>query len=342
MTRVGCLAATLSGVVAASMAAAACGDSPASPPPGDSGAPRCFFGCEAGPPPAPRDGGSDSPPPGSDGSSATDAPSLHDDAGKPLGAQCKPGAAWKNDSPVPSIAAKGFDRFGSISDDELTVAWAANDGTVWVADRTSTTVDFAKPAQIDTSKHMAATGERPALGPAGLSLVIVSADGASLYAFGRSSQGATWAPTSQSELASINGMVQGNMGQFSEPVLGADGVSLFFMFSVASAPPLLVESRYDGTAGAWLPANGFSNPELQTTNPGQPRRPTGLSADGRTLFFYDATTATERAAWRDSLSSPFTYFDTLAAPTEASPNRFCTTLYFQGEGNVANGLYEAL
>jgi hypothetical protein len=162
-----------------------------------------------------------------------------------------------------------------------------------------------------------------------------------MVSFARSSRADAWAATSQNEMAQLNGMVQGgNQGQFSEPVIGGNALSLFFMFSAGGGVAQVVESRWDGVAGEWLPANPFSNAEL-TSDAQHRKRPTGASTDGRTLFFFDESAGHERGAWRNSPTSPFNLFQDVAVAPEASPNRFCGALYYQGEGAVAAGLYEA-
>jgi hypothetical protein len=79
----------------------------------------------------------------------------------------------------------------------------------------------------------------------------------------------------------------------------------------------------------WTTGKALPNAEFASTSATARRRATGASADGRTLFFYDEVAGKERAAWRDSIASPFVTFVDMPGMTEAAPNHRCDTLYFQ-------------
>jgi hypothetical protein len=84
----------------------------------------------------------------------------------------------------------------------------------------------------------------------------------------------------------------------------------------------------------------FSAPDLSGTR----RRPTGISADDLTLFYYDMTTSTEIAAFRSDplVNNTYTTFVTLGAAYEnAMPTTSCTRIYFCSASGSANNLYYA-
>ena len=58
------------------------------------------------------------------------------------------------------------------------------------------------------------------------------------------------------------------------------------------------------------------------------RHPTGLSADGLTLFFFDPDRQSARAAWRADASASFSFFEDLAGVGRASVNAACSELYY--------------
>jgi hypothetical protein len=127
----------------------------------------------------------------------------------------------------------------------------------------------------------------------------------------------------------------------SDPVLGADKRSLFFVLASPNRLPLLYESRWDGAQGSWgLPA-AVPNVELASGDATHRRRPTGMSADGRTLFFYDEVLSVERGAWRESPATAFSVFEDIGSFAEAAPNLRCDSLYYQSEDNKGAGVFSA-
>jgi hypothetical protein len=113
----------------------------------------------------------------------------------------------------------------------------------------------------------------------------------------------------------------------------------------------LFESTWDPASVAWTTGVAPANPEF-TSNGSYVTYATGTSSDGLTLFFFDGSMGQVRAAWRDTLASPFAKFVTQAymgtmdgAPTqgflEATPNYRCDTLYFRSNTSSGNGAFVA-
>lgn len=262
-----------------------------------------------------------------------------DDGAVPLPV-CRQGVGWSTLARVTSIAANGFDRFGAISASQLTVAWTTSAGVIYVADRTSNTGAFGTPAALDPGAIQLAN-DRVALGPTGLLLIAPLADGSSFAAFVRSSIGAAWAPdpSTPSEFHTIASALAEPGGAFSEPVVSADGLSFFYLLALGSGLPELYESTWDAVMGQWAYGNPLPNAEFAITDASQVRRATGASSDRRTLFFFDEVSGNERAAWRDSPTSPFTQFADLPSLPEAAPGGDCVTLYFHGSDASGEGLF---
>jgi hypothetical protein len=261
------------------------------------------------------------------------------DAG-PRPAECNPSLMWSTVALVPSIAPAGFDRFGSISSNALTVAWtSSSSGAIFVADRPSVSAPFGTPAQLDTGGVALATG-RVALADSGLRLVATLATGSSFVSFVRASAGGSWTRSASNEFTFVAAMVAEG-GMMSEPVVSADGLALFYLLTIGKGTgplPILYESTWTAPTKKWSSGTPLPNPEFAIASASQRRRPTGASADRRTLFFFDEVAAKERAAWRASPTAPFdTFVDVTLAP-EAAPDANCDTLYFGGAGQ---GLFTA-
>jgi hypothetical protein len=338
-------------VLAASAVAAACG--PSGPglgePPGYVGNDASVHTDAAGTDGAQGEAGTGDGAPGEAstseaGTSDTGSP----DAGPvdaSLPPQCAPTFTWSKVA-GPLTTPTGFDRFGSVSANELTVAWMSSSGAVFVADRSSTSASFGTPVQLDAGTIALATG-RVALDNSGHKLIAIAGAGRSIVSFIRAGSAGTWTPELTSEFDNIDGMISEGGGTFAEPVLSADGYSLFYVLTLGTGvdggmyPPALYESTWDVPTKTWSFGNMPTNPELASTSAANLRRPTGASSDRRTLFFFDEATGKERAAWRSSPMASFdTFVDVPTAP-EASPAVSCNTLYFRGMGGAGPGLFTA-
>jgi hypothetical protein len=123
--------------------------------------------------------------------------------------------------------------------------------------------------------------------------------------------------------------------------LGSDKRSLFFMVTPPGRSPIFYESVWDTVQRSWgLPAI-LTNAELQTTSAGKRRRPTGTSADGLTLFYFDEAVNLQRAAWRDAPAMPFRLFTDIGSFPEAATSARCDTLYYQGQDALGTGIFTA-
>src|SRR5258708_4222949 len=82
-------------------------------------------------------------------------------------------------------------------------------------------------------------------GPRGPVFLAVAADRRTLVGFERAGAGGTWTASLPFQFAQIAGMTADGGGALSEPVLGANGGSLFYLLTPASVAPGLFESRWD-------------------------------------------------------------------------------------------------
>jgi hypothetical protein len=256
--------------------------------------------------------------------------------GPPVCNPAKGGWAPSGDGIDPSIASSGFGQFGGVSRDELTVAWTTPSGQIQVADRPTKIADFGAPMTVSAG-NIALANDRVALDFTGTLVLAVSADRSQLVEIGRDPGGTTWTAENPTDLAQVNALSTNGGGALSQPVFGGDGKTLFFLWAAPNKPPGLVAAVFNAQLHLWEPSGTAMNPELASTDATHRRRPTGASSDGRTLFFYDEVMGKERAAWRDSITSPFTQFADVGPIPEAAPNYMCNRLYFQGTDPDAGG-----
>jgi hypothetical protein len=263
------------------------------------------------------------------------------EAGLVIPAACPTVGTWSMIARVASIAPAGFDRFGGISAGGLSVAWTTSAGAVYVSDRSSTADPFGMPALLDPGAVVLANG-RVALMPTGLELVATLGSGSSFVSFFRTAPGGSWAPTSSKEFETVATMAGESGGTFSDPVVSADGESLFYLLALPNQMPVLFESAWDPSLKQWGTGVAQLTPEFapQDSDGGaQVRRATGASSDRLTLFFFDDVAGNERAAWRLTPTSPFTTFTDLAGLPEAAPTGDCSVLYFHGSDARGQGLF---
>ena len=193
-----------------------------------------------------------------------------DDGGAVLAARCKPDVVWEALGRVDSVPATDFARFGAISTDELAVAWTVANGDIFVADRASVVEPFGTPAKVNASVALAV--DRAAMAPTGTSIVAIREDRKGFLGFERASLTDPWTPSSGLEFTQVRVVFEGGT-TVSEPVLGADKKSLYFVLSSPIRSPLFYESRWDGTQASWgLPAN-LPNVDLQSADSDPPAAP---------------------------------------------------------------------
>jgi len=239
---------------------------------------------------------------------------------------CNPAATWASLDRIDSIAPTTFAQLGGVSGDELSLAYTSTTGDAYVADRASMTTAFDAAARInDVSLSLAV--DRVALSPTGMTVVAVAADRHSFVSFERADRGQPWVIGAGLEFTALRMRPEGG-AEIHHPVFGGDKRSLFFV-QIAFGKATVYESRWDSGQQAWGMASGVGNAELDSPDLVHLRRPTGASADGHTLFFFDEVSGLERAAWRDSPTAPFVFFANIGAFVEATPSPGCDTLYHQ-------------
>jgi hypothetical protein len=252
------------------------------------------------------------------------------DAG-PAGPVCDPKTTFGAATAVSGVPA-GDKMFGAVTPDELTIAWVTPAGGVAYADRTMAAQPFGAPQTLaGTFEH-----DRVALGSDGLTLIVVMTGAKTFGQITRTARAQPFsgapdtAPFSMLLLPFMTEMDSGpGPGSLGDPVLSADGKQMFFsVYGQGARDTVAFSERVTPTL--WGKPAIVTQTELGSAN-NLRRRPTGLSSDGRTLFFWDEVEMKEKAGWRKSTMA----FDLtlsgivdLGDKKDAQPTSKCTRLYF--------------
>ena len=128
-----------------------------------------------------------------------------------------------------------------------------------------------------------------------------------------------------------------------DPVFGPDGVSFYYSrYPVGGGGSIATAFESSRSAdGSWADGTPLNGSAVDTTPAGQRRRPTGMSADARTLFCWDEATGAETMAWRATPTEAFTTEASIGARLGAQPNAACTAIYYSAPAGTGTGLFMA-
>jgi hypothetical protein len=241
---------------------------------------------------------------------------------------CSLTTTWSTPSSVPGLPAFPTQPLVTMTSDELTVAWVldtGNGGSVFVADRSSPDVPFGSPNALATVTGNDLTTGDAASAPApdggqtgasslafdrvglradGLTLMGVTASAAQMVQYIRNQRGSAFSslalPTRYESLGNVL-MAGEHLG---DPVLSADGDDLVYSRYGLSPTVSIYESFQNGT-NPWPPGSQQLGAPLAMTQ-GARMRPTCLSVDRLTLFFWDDVTNTAYGVFRNGVMDQFT------------------------------------
>jgi hypothetical protein len=223
--------------------------------------------------------------------------------------------------------------FASVTPDELSIAWlvpdADGEATVHYADRDSVDLPFGPARSLAAAEGFYAF-DSAALGPDGLSLVVVRIDRFGFGVATRPSRSDEFGEVLAGVYANLNPNLNDtnpNASEIGDAVLAPDDLGFVYSdYAEGFDDTVRIAIRNDA-ADAYTSTVAFGTPELRPEGSLR-RRPSGLSADYRTLFYWDEIDGLARAAFRESATSDFSEFVELGAFRQAQPNRDCTKLYF--------------
>jgi hypothetical protein len=273
---------------------------------------------------------------GSSGDGATPSPPL-----------CAPGIVWADGTSL--AISTGADQFGAVTPDERTLVWTttAPGGipTIDYADRTDPTVPFANPVPLVLSGIDVMAGPM-AISPDGLRLALEAAD-TTFFTVTRPDRSSPFGMTADTtEFAAQNGEISASEAvvQLGDPVYGADGLTFFYSrFPVGGAQGIatIFEAAREGT-DPWSDGTPLNGDPIQENDDEVRRRPSGVSADALTLFYWDDAAAGEMMAWRTTADGAFANPLAIGAKAGAQPNATCTALYYSAPADGGTALFVAV
>jgi len=247
-------------------------------------------------------------------------------------ALCSETANWSSPAKVPAVSTTAAEQLLSITPDELDLAFLRGD-SLYVAHRATATGAFivgnAMPVPLGWSAAQGA-----ALSADGKRLVVVSSDQRALGELTRADRTSAFpSEPDQEAFATVNQgpIYSGNL--YSAPVLSPDDQQLFLSSTAPGGASTVVASTRSPGQVWTAPTRVIA--ALDGTASAR-RLPTGISADGRTLFYFNEQTMKEEARWRDEpqLNSPLYDMVDLGVRGGAQPNAACDHLYSIAAGDV--------
>jgi hypothetical protein len=275
-----------------------------------------------------------------DATSSTDAGDSGSFTGPPIGdASCNPSAAWGTGTLL-AASTSTDDLLDAITPDELTIAWtegASGARFVYYADRTSASSAFGSPQNLGQNNF---TADRVALSPDGLRIVVVNADAHGFSEAKRGSRAGTFGAFSEGGFTNINADVAAG-ASVGDPLIGETDTQFYFSVYGTSSTTTIYRSLRLTTSDPWGNGGALDVASGLLEVGSNRRRPTGISSDGRTLFFYDQVSSTERAAWINEGTGVFDSIVDLGARNWAAPSSSCGSLYYSSAGASSIDLFTA-
>ncbi len=237
----------------------------------------------------------------------------------PLDLPCGASAMWGAPAAVLTTPAADATIFSGITPDALSVAWTSTSGgtvTAWIADRASTTAAFGAPQAL-SSTFGALAFDRVSLSGDGLRIVGVRADATGFVAATRPARPGTFDSDDSAEFAGF--LTSPDASAYASPLLSPDD-QLFLYLLTSSASD---DDLYLAAGAGWAKQKPQLAPQLARVN-GQQRRPTGMTQDELTLFYWDEVSGSEKVAY----GAPFSQFGDLGNWQNAAPTGDCSGIFY--------------
>jgi hypothetical protein len=247
---------------------------------------------------------------------------------------CDPQMNWGKGELV-SVEAGDGDQLIGVTPDELTIVWfdaRGSAGTYRLADRA------ASEAGFDPSVTLSA-GDVIALSPDGLRLASLSSDQSALIEYVRPARGEAFDAGQEGAFSQLNADALAKGYRVLDALIAPDDETLYY--NIYTSETLEYSLQVSSRSGdePWPIGVPIEACELKALG-SLVRHPTGVSADGLTLFFYDPARNTARAGFRRSVGGPFVWFRDLGPRYQAMPNQGCDKLYYSAS-DVISSLFVA-
>ena len=234
---------------------------------------------------------------------------------------CTAAKSWATGGNV-AVTSGAAPSFVSVTPSELTLLWTETPSSVpvyFLADRAATSDAFGETQELSFANVLSVS-------PDGLRLTVASGDGRLLEAT-RAERGDSFGEPEPGAYSLLDADALAHHLTLSDVALSADDRRLYYgAWSLDEATPYPVRVSTRGGTEPWPVGTPLTGCELKAYGAFGPR-PTAVSSDGLTLFYFDAARGRSRAAFRTTDSAEFTWFVDLPGMLRPAPNAACDQLY---------------
>jgi hypothetical protein len=272
----------------------------------------------------------------SSGAAAGEAGSADIGTGEPpiSPSACSETAEWSGASSVDPVSSAATEALLSVTADELDLAFLRGTA-LYVAHRAQASAAFSVGSPIPIPSGWSVV-QGAGLSPDGKRLLLVSdPDQRKLGELTRASRdGVFGGDVDESAFATVNQDAVYTGKLYAYPVVSPGDDQLFFNSTFPMGASTVVVSTRSGS-DAWSAPVKLTS-ELLDGQSTTRRLPSGVSADARTLFYFNEGSMLEEARFRDtpSIQSPLYDMVSLGARRGATPNTACNRLYSSSTGDV--------
>jgi hypothetical protein len=235
---------------------------------------------------------------------------------------CSITRGWAKGAAVP-VASGNAPSLVAVTPNELTLLWSEAPSSIpvyFVADRESTDDAFADPQELPFGRVLGVS-------PDGLRLTLRADDG-SLAEATRNARGESFGTAQAGAYEKLDADRALHHLTLSDVVIASDDRTLFYSawsLETETLYPVHVSQR--NGSGPWPTGVALEVCELKAYGAFGPH-PSGISADGLTLFFFDGARGRARAAFRASVAADFSWYEELPNMAWPQPNAACDRMYF--------------
>ena len=254
---------------------------------------------------------------------------------KPGPSTCAQTATWSTPASVDGVSTAAAESLLSVTADELDLAFLRA-GVLYVAHRSKASAAFDVGSPITIPAGWSAK-QGAALSGDGKRLVLVSdPDQKKLGELTRTTREEPFAAeVDESAFSNVNQNAIYTGKIYASPVVSGRDEQLFFNSSFPdAASTVVVSTRSNGSP--WTAPVTLTPVVFDGSGSAKRRLPTGISADERTLFYFNEESSQEEARFRASSALSSALYDMLSLGHRrgATPNSACDRLYSESDSDV--------